>query len=190
MHQVLGSPCAWSALWKNENIDIGKSQRLRKDGNARINKVFAMRACLAKTNEKVCISRYVENLETDLQISENTCGIDYADTWLSKPVHWLSTSDSPHLSTTYSGFEQMMELNTGVAWASIPIMRIHSQLVPESKTQWLPAALHNPGSMDPCQVRHESSEAILILDSVDVAEAYSRIASHYHSVQWHIWSHG
>jgi hypothetical protein len=40
----------------NENRDIGKSQRLRKEGNARINKVSAMRPGLAKRIEKVCIS--------------------------------------------------------------------------------------------------------------------------------------
>jgi len=40
----------------NESIKIGKSQRLRKEGNARINKVFAMRPGLAKIIEKVHIS--------------------------------------------------------------------------------------------------------------------------------------
>jgi len=32
---------------ENESIDIGKSQRLRKEGNARINKVSAIRPGLA-----------------------------------------------------------------------------------------------------------------------------------------------
>jgi hypothetical protein len=41
---------------ENESIDIGRSQRLRKEGNARINKVLAMRPGLAKILEKVCIS--------------------------------------------------------------------------------------------------------------------------------------
>jgi hypothetical protein len=41
---------------ENESIDIGKSQRLRKEGNARINKVLAMRPGLAKIIEKVRIS--------------------------------------------------------------------------------------------------------------------------------------
>jgi len=40
----------------NESIDIEKSQRLRTEGNARINKVAAMRPGLAKIIEKVCIS--------------------------------------------------------------------------------------------------------------------------------------
>jgi hypothetical protein len=38
---------------ENESIDIGKSQRLPKEGNARINKVSAMRPGLAKIIEKV-----------------------------------------------------------------------------------------------------------------------------------------
>jgi len=41
---------------ENESTDIGKSQRLRKEGNARINKVSAMRPGLAKRIEKVRIS--------------------------------------------------------------------------------------------------------------------------------------
>jgi len=41
---------------ENESIDIGKSQRLRKEGNARINKVSAMKPGLAEIIEKVRIS--------------------------------------------------------------------------------------------------------------------------------------
>jgi hypothetical protein len=41
---------------ENECIDTGKSQRLPKEGNARINKVSAMRPGLAKIIENVCIS--------------------------------------------------------------------------------------------------------------------------------------
>jgi len=41
---------------ENESIDIRKSQRLRKEGNARINKVAAMKRGLAKIIGKVCIS--------------------------------------------------------------------------------------------------------------------------------------
>jgi len=72
---------------ENESIDIGKSQRLRKESNARINTVSAMGPGLAMIIEKVCISRYFESPETDLQIAENACCFDYADTWLSKRVH-------------------------------------------------------------------------------------------------------
>jgi hypothetical protein len=72
---------------EKENTDIGNSQRLRKEGNARINKVSAMRPRLAKIIEKVRISTYYESAETDLHIAENAGCIDYADTWTSKRVH-------------------------------------------------------------------------------------------------------
>jgi len=52
----------WTKSWEaherdqqfgeNESIDIGKIQRLRKEGNARINKVSAMRPGLARIIEK------------------------------------------------------------------------------------------------------------------------------------------
>jgi len=41
---------------ENESIDIGKSQRLRKEGNDRINKVSDMKPGLAMIIEKVRIS--------------------------------------------------------------------------------------------------------------------------------------
>jgi hypothetical protein len=41
---------------ENDSTDIGKSQRLRKEGNARINKVSAMKPGLAKINQKIHIS--------------------------------------------------------------------------------------------------------------------------------------
>jgi len=69
---------------KNESIDIGKVQRLRKEGNGRINKVLAMRPGFAKIIEKVRISRYFKSSETDLHIAENAWCIDYADTRSSK----------------------------------------------------------------------------------------------------------
>jgi hypothetical protein len=59
---VKGHTKSWEAherdhqFGENESIDIGKSQRLRKEGNARINKVLAMRPGLAKIIEKVRIS--------------------------------------------------------------------------------------------------------------------------------------
>jgi len=74
-------------LGEIESIDIGISQILRKEGNARINKVSAMRPGLAKMIEKVPISRYFENSETDLHIAKNACCIDYADSWSSKRIH-------------------------------------------------------------------------------------------------------
>ena len=59
---VKGRTTSWDAherdqqFRENESIDIGKSQRLRKEGNARINKVSAMKPGLAKIIEKVRIS--------------------------------------------------------------------------------------------------------------------------------------
>ena len=59
---VKGHTKSWEAherdqqFGENESIDIGKSQRLRKEGNARINKVLAMRPGVAKIIEKVHIS--------------------------------------------------------------------------------------------------------------------------------------
>jgi len=59
---VKGRTKSWEAhehnqqFGENESIDIGKSQRLRKDGNARINKVSAMKPSLAKIIEQVHIS--------------------------------------------------------------------------------------------------------------------------------------
>jgi hypothetical protein len=59
---VKGRTKSWEAhehnqqFGENQSIDIGKSQRLRKEGNARINKVSAMRPGLAKIIEKVRIS--------------------------------------------------------------------------------------------------------------------------------------
>jgi hypothetical protein len=59
---VKGRTKSWEAherdqqFGENESIDIGKSQRLRKEGNARINKVSAMRPGLAKIFVKVRIS--------------------------------------------------------------------------------------------------------------------------------------
>jgi hypothetical protein len=59
---VTGHTKSWAAHERDqqfgeiESIDIGNSQRLRKEGNARINKVSAMRPGLAKIIEKVHIS--------------------------------------------------------------------------------------------------------------------------------------
>ena len=58
---VKGRTKSWEAherdeqFGENEGIDIGKNQRLRKEGNARINKVSAMQPGLAKIIEKVRI---------------------------------------------------------------------------------------------------------------------------------------
>jgi len=71
---------------ENESVDFGQSQRLRMEGNARIDKLSAMKPGVAKIIEKVRISRYFESPETDLHIAENASCIDYANTWSSKRV--------------------------------------------------------------------------------------------------------
>jgi len=59
---VTGRTKSWEAherdpqFGKNESIDIGKSPRLQKEGNARIDKVSAMKPGLAQIIEKVRIS--------------------------------------------------------------------------------------------------------------------------------------
>jgi len=113
---------------ENESIDIGKSERFRKEGNARINKVSAMRPGLAKIIEKVLISWDFESPETDHHIAENACCINYADTWSPKRVHWLSKSQSPYCSTSNYECEDTLELYSGVARARLPITRIHARV--------------------------------------------------------------
>jgi hypothetical protein len=59
---VNGRTKSWEAherdqqFGENESTDFGRSQRLRKEGNARINKLSAMRPDLVKIIEKVHIS--------------------------------------------------------------------------------------------------------------------------------------
>jgi len=175
---------------ENESTDIGKSQRLRKEGNARINKVSAMRPGLAKRIEKVRISWYFESPEADYHIAENAWCINYANTWSPKRVHWMSLSQSLHCSTSDYGCEDTLELYTGVAGARLLFTGIHMRVASKPKIQWIPAANNNSGWMDNSQVCHGRIEAILVLDPLDVEEAYSHIASRYYSIQWHVRSHG
>jgi len=107
-----------------------------------------------------------------------------------KRVHLLSTCEGPHRGTTYHGCEDTLEFDTGVAWASLPTRRIHPEVAPESKIQWIRATLQNTGWMDHCPVHHGRFEAIPMLDPVDVEEAYGHIASSYDGLQWHVHSYG
>jgi len=90
---IKGCTKSWEAherdqqFGENESVDIGKSQRLRKEGNARIIKVSAMRPGLAKLIEKVRISWYFKSPEADIHIAQNACCINYANTWSPKQVH-------------------------------------------------------------------------------------------------------
>jgi len=140
----LGVKCrtkSWEAhehdqeIGENESVDIGKSQRLRKEGNARINMVSAMKPGVAKIIEKVRIWWYFETPEADHHLAENACCINYANTWSPKRVHWLSTSQSPHCSTSDYGCEDMLELYTGVARALLPPTGIHTWVASKPKIQ-------------------------------------------------------
>jgi len=175
--RVKGPTKSWEAherdqhFGENESTDIGESQRLRNEGYATINKVLAMRPGLAKLIEKVCFSRHCERPETDLHIAENACGIDHADTWSSKWVHWLSNSQSTNCRTTYNGCENTVEFDPVVTWASLPIARIRLPVAHESKIQRVQATFHNWWWMDHCQVHHGSFKAIPMLDPMDVEKA-------------------
>jgi len=142
--------------------------------------VSAMKPGLAKIIEKVHSSRYIENSETDHHIGANAACVNYVDTGSLEWVHWLSKCRSTNCSPTYYGWEIMVEFDTAVTWASLPITRIHLRVAEESKRLWLPVTLHNSGWMDNCQVRHGSFRAIPILDSVDVEKAFGHPASWYH----------
>jgi len=193
---VKGCTRSWEAherdqeFGENVSIEIGKSERLRREGNTIINKVSAMNPGLAKIIEKVHISWYFESSEIYLQVAANACSIDFADTWSSKWVHWVSKSQSSHCITTNSGLEDTLELNTGVAQARPPITGIHKRVAPRTNIHWLPVTFHNSRCKDHCEVCHGTIGAISILDPLDVEEAYRHIASSYHSVRWNVPSHG
>jgi len=76
---VKGHTKSWEAhegnlqFGENQSVDIGIIQRLRKEGNATINKVSAMRPGIAKIIETVRISTYCESPPTNLHIAENAC---------------------------------------------------------------------------------------------------------------------
>jgi hypothetical protein len=121
---------------------------------------------------------------TDLYIAENACCNDYADTWSLKLVQILLKCQCPNRGTSEYGGEDTLQLYTTVAWARLPITGIHPQVAAKSKTQWLQATLHNRRWMDHCELCYGRIEAITISQPVNVEEAYSHIASRYHSVQW------
>jgi len=190
--RVQGRTKSWEAheraqqSGENDSTEIGKSQRLWKQGNGRINKVSAMRPGLAKTIEKVRNSRYFESPETDLHIAENTCWIDYADTWSSKRVHSISQSQSPHHSTTHYWCEDKLKLDSGIARVRLPITWIHGGVAEEPKIQLSLATHHHTGWVDHCQVCHESFTAIPVLDPVDVETGYHYTASRHQCLQCHV----
>jgi len=148
-----------------------------------------MRPGLAKIIEKVRIWCNFDSPETDLYLAANGRCIDYTDTWPSKRVHWMSICRSTNCSTVNYGYEDMLELDTRVAWASLRITRIHPHVAEASITQWILATPHNTGQMDHHRVRHWGLMAFPILHPVDVEMAYGYSASCFHCVQWHVRSY-
>jgi len=159
-------------IGENNSIDIGKSQKLWMEGNARINEVLAMRPDLAKIIEKKRMSGSSAYPQTNFHIAVTTSCLDYADTWSSKLVHWLSNSHSPNPSTVQYTCEERVEFDDGFTWVSLPITRIHIQLAQACNIGWIPTTLHNTREMDHRVVRTGSIMAIPVLDSVAVAKAY------------------
>jgi len=132
---VKGRTKSWEAhehdqqFRENESVDIWKSQTLREEGNARINKVSAMKSGSAKIIERVRIWTYFEHAETDIHIAENAGSIDHAATLSSKWVHSLAKSQSPHRGTSDYECEDPLELDTGVARARLLISWIPTRAV-------------------------------------------------------------
>jgi len=193
---VKGCTRSWEAyeryqqIEENERTNIGQSQKLRKEDNARTKNVSALRPGLAKIIDKVHIPRHSERPETNLHIAENAYCVDYADTWSLKRVPWLSKGHSTNSSTTYHWGGYTVEFHTGVAGASLLIPRIRSLAAEESQIQQLPATLHITGWMDNRQVRHGSFEAIPILDPADVEKAYGYCPWCLHCQPWNVLSYG
>jgi len=132
---VKGCTKSWEAhecnqqFGENESIDIGKSQRLRKEGNARIDKVSAMSPGLAKIIETVRISRYYESLASNLHRAENSCCIDYADTWSS--TEFLDSQKA----TVHITVLPILDVKTRWHWTLELLVRAHR--LREFTCEWL-----------------------------------------------------
>jgi len=151
-----------------ECTDIRKSQRLRNVGNATNRKVSAMNPGLAKMIEKVHITSNFEIPETNLHIAGNASRIDDADTGSLNRVHRLLKSDSMDSSSTHYRSGDMVELDIGGAWGSLPITRIHLRVPQESRVQWVTATFHSTRWPDHHQARYGGLKAIPIVDPVNV----------------------
>jgi len=191
--KVEGHTKCWEADERDQQIgenyccDIGKSQRHRKEGNALINILCTMKPGFATIIEKVCISTYSERPETDQWIVENACCIEFADTWSSKRVCWMSTSQCNCCGTTYYRFPDWVEIISGDASLGLPMTRIHLLVAAESTIQWLPACEVNTGWIEYRHVGHGRVIANLVLDDMDVKKAYGDSELWYHCIQQQVW---
>jgi hypothetical protein len=71
-------------------------------------------------------------------------------------------------TTTYCRYAYMAECDIQAVWLTLPVTRIYSPLVQESKIQCLLGTVHNTEWMDHREVCHGRFEDIPILDSLDV----------------------
>lgn len=83
------SPEQDQQVGEHQQTAIRKSERLRTEGNARIDRVSAMGAGFASIIENIHISRYFESHETNLHTAGNVCCIEYTETACLKGVHSL-----------------------------------------------------------------------------------------------------
>lgn len=168
----------------------GNIQRHRKEGNVKVNLMSAIRPGLAKIIVNVSIWTYFDSHETDLEIAANAHWIDYTDPCPSKRVHWQSTHQSINCGTENYSCGDTMGLNSGVAWANLPITRIHPGVISEVIIQWLPATLYHTGRMNQHEGHYGWIKAIPILHTVNVKMVYGFSALYCCSVHCHVRSYG
>jgi len=179
-HQVLGSPWARSAIWREWKHRPWEESKTVKVGQYLNQQGVGNETRFSKDNWESTYFNNFENPETDLDIAGNACCIDSADTRLSKDVHWLSNSKSIICSMTYYVCKNTVEFDIAVGWVCLPNPWIHLQVAPEFQIHWELATIQNAGWMDHRQVCHRGCQNIPILDPVDVETAYSYSALRYH----------
>jgi len=113
---------------ENYNTHIGKSQSLRKEGIAIINKVLAMRSGFTKIIVNLHVSSGFEWPHSNLHIAENACCMDYINTWSSKLFHCPLHRHSTNHSTTSYRCENMVICDIRVVWTNLPIISINPQV--------------------------------------------------------------
>jgi len=171
---------------ENESIDIAKSQRHRKEGNAWIDKVLAIRPGLATILEKVRISRYFESPVSDLHIAANECCSDYTDTASSKQVHWLSKANVRLAVLPVMHVKRWWNSTLELHEKSYRLWEFTRQCFRHANFSKLLATAHNAAWMEHRQVCHGGVKSFPIQDPVDVQTAYGYSASRYHCLQYYV----
>jgi len=170
LHQFLGSPWAWSAIWREwkhrhwEESKISKREQLSNQQDV---------SYATKYRNNHWQSTYFKIFWKSWHWSS------YSTEYLLYWLRWHLVVDTSSLTvkktkslstTTYYVGEYMVECDTGVACVSLSILSIHLWVAQESKIPWLPPTLHITGCMDHFQVHHGHCQAILLLDPVNVEE--------------------